>query len=75
MHATENQQNENNSRVRNFYGMSRQERLKAYDPELDFLKPYINCLTDKDCRICKHKTTCTEIASRKKMEIEKNSKA
>jgi len=53
--------------------MSRQERLKAYDPELDFLKPYVNCLKDDDCNACKHTTTCTEIASRKKLETEKNS--
>lgn len=67
-------ENENNFQVRNFYGMSRQERLKAYDPELDFLKPYVNCLMDKDCGNCKHRITCTKIASRKKMENEKDSK-
>lgn len=67
------EENENDARSRDFYGMSRQERLKAYDPELDFLKPYVNCLKDDDCNTCKHTPTCTEIASRKKLETEKNS--
>jgi hypothetical protein len=66
-------ENASGSRSRNFYGMSRQERLKAYDPELDFLKPYVDCLNDEDCNACKYITTCTEIASRKKTEEEENS--
>ena len=67
------EENENVSRSRSFHGMSRQERLKAYDPELDFLKPYVNCLKDDDCKVCKYTTICAEIASRKKTETEKNS--
>ena len=52
-----------------FYGLSRKERLKLYDPIIDKYKPYINCLREEDCRICKDRTACNTIATRKKMGI------
>ena len=55
----------------NFYGLSQEQRLKEYakDPEKHKYKSSIDCLKDEDCRICKDRTACNTIATRKKMGI------
>jgi hypothetical protein len=52
-----------------FYGLSKEERLKAYakDHKRNKYKEAIDCLMDVDCRECASKDICSFIATRLKL--------